>query len=353
MAAVAVSQAPVARQEEATDPYALRFLDLSESVFVAQRPNPVRSPVEGNSLVVIADHGVVVFDAGGVPRTARQTLGEIRRRTQAGVRMVVNSHAHLDHTGGNSLYRDAFPSLVIVGGRGTRDYMTGAFGDRFAYVREIAADPSDRQRRGEEQIAELERAGDERSVAIAERSKRYFRHDILRESEAFREVVIEPPDVTLEGELVLSGEPLIRIAHIGYGKSPGDLILELPEQAIVATGDILTHPIPLGFSRSSVSWLETLRALRALDADLYVPGHGELLEGTDYLDRVIALVGDLVAQIRASVAAGLDRDETLSTLDLSAHRARFTAGSHELDDLFDSWFLEPAGTRAFDEISGR
>ncbi len=338
--------------EHPDDPYRLEFVALAESVLIATRPSSIRSPVEGNSVVVLTSAGVVVFDAGGVPATARQTVREIRRHTDAPVRYLVNSHGHLDHTGGNQVYKEAFPSVEIIGGSGTRDYMMGEFGDRFAYAREISTDPSERQAEGEKQIAELQAKGDPASRAVAERLIRYYRDDILHESEALGEIEIVPPTSTLLGQLELAGaHPMVRIAHIGYGKTPGDLILELPAERIVATGDVLTHPIPLGFSRSPVRWLETLRALAALDAKRYVPGHGDVLEGTDYLKRVIALVEELLREVEVSINDGLDREETIEAVDFKRTRTGFTGGDPELEYLFDRWFREPAVGRAYDELA--
>ncbi len=333
------------------DPYELEFVDLTAEVFVSTRPESVRRPVEGNSVVVLTSRGVVVFDAGGVPRSARQTVAEIRRRTGAQVRYLINSHGHLDHTGGNQVWESAFPAVEILAGSGTRDYMMGKFGDRFAYVGEIATDPSERRAAGERQIAELQARGDPASLAVAERLVRYYRHDILRESEAFRELEITPPTSTLLGHLELDGaRPRVRISHLGYGKTPGDLVLDLPDEGIVATGDILTHPIPLGFSRSPVRWLATLRALAELDRERYVPGHGDVLEGTAYLRSVIALVEELLVDVETSIESGKSREQTIETVAFEESRAEFTGGDPELEYLFDRWFREPAVARAFDEL---
>ena len=46
----------------------------------------------------------------------------------------------------------------------------------------------------------------------------------------------------------------------------------------------------MGTSRP-VEWLASLKAMAALDADIFIPGHGEVVRGRDYLDLVIEILG--------------------------------------------------------------
>jgi len=77
------------------------------------RPAPVRTEVapgvylyqtapygvglDGNSIVVIGDDAVLVFDTNGTPAAAEAVLADIRRLTPRPVRYIVNSHWHWDH----------------------------------------------------------------------------------------------------------------------------------------------------------------------------------------------------------------------------------------------------------------
>jgi cyclase len=77
----------------------------------------------GNSVAVLTDEGVLVFDSGAVPDTASAILKEIRTLTQKPVRYLVNSHWHWDHWGGNQVFQAAFPDLQIVTHEKTREQM--------------------------------------------------------------------------------------------------------------------------------------------------------------------------------------------------------------------------------------
>jgi glyoxylase-like metal-dependent hydrolase (beta-lactamase superfamily II) len=53
--------------------------------------------LDGNSVAIVGDDGVLVFDANGTPAAARAVLGEIRKLTKLPVRYPVYSHWHWDH----------------------------------------------------------------------------------------------------------------------------------------------------------------------------------------------------------------------------------------------------------------
>ncbi|HMF44829.1 MAG TPA: MBL fold metallo-hydrolase, partial [Polyangia bacterium] len=81
--------------------------------------------LDGNSVAIVGDDGVLVFDANGTPAAARAVLAEIRKLTKLPVRYLVYSHWHWDHWYGAEVYADAFPGLVIVAHEKTRALMAG------------------------------------------------------------------------------------------------------------------------------------------------------------------------------------------------------------------------------------
>ncbi len=77
----------------------------------------------GNSIVIVNENDVLVFDTYTRPSTARTVLAEIRKITDKPVRYVVNSHHHPDHWSGNEVYAQAFPGLEIIASEQTRQFM--------------------------------------------------------------------------------------------------------------------------------------------------------------------------------------------------------------------------------------
>ena len=79
--------------------------------------------LSGNSVAILSDDGVLVFDSNATPQTAATVLAEIRKLTDKPVRYLVNSHWHWDHWGGNETYLAAFPGLQIITHEKTRELM--------------------------------------------------------------------------------------------------------------------------------------------------------------------------------------------------------------------------------------
>src|SRR6476646_6145414 len=60
-----------------------------------------------NAGFVVGSNGVLVVDTFQDAAPARDLLAEIRKITNLPIRFVVNTHYHLDHTGGNAVFAQA------------------------------------------------------------------------------------------------------------------------------------------------------------------------------------------------------------------------------------------------------
>src|SRR5258708_12843600 len=65
-----------------------------------------------NAVFVVGTNGVLVVDTFTEPDPARDLLAEIRKVTNLPIRFVVNTHYHLDHTGGNAVFADAGATIL-------------------------------------------------------------------------------------------------------------------------------------------------------------------------------------------------------------------------------------------------
>lgn len=101
--------------------------------------------------------------------------------------------------------------------------------------------------------------------------------------------------------------------HVASAHTSGDLIVYLPSQKIVFTGDIIADnsPYPIIHTEkngSSEGWIQTVEAIVALNANTFVPGHGAVHTKAD-IERRLASVKDRRSQIQALVAQGKSLDE--------------------------------------------
>jgi glyoxylase-like metal-dependent hydrolase (beta-lactamase superfamily II) len=85
-----------------------------------------------NAGFVIGDDGVLVVDSFFNLDAAKALVGEIHRLTPKPIRYVVNTHYHLDHTGGDQVLREA--GAIIIAHRNVRAWVrtnnVNLFGDR-------------------------------------------------------------------------------------------------------------------------------------------------------------------------------------------------------------------------------
>jgi glyoxylase-like metal-dependent hydrolase (beta-lactamase superfamily II) len=85
------------------------------------------------------------------------------------------------------------------------------------------------------------------------------------------------PTATFAEQLTLHlGGKEVQFLHLGSAHTAGDLIMWLPQQKIVATGDIVTAPIPLMPSPYTGEYVEVLGRIKALGFKTLVPGHGQV-----------------------------------------------------------------------------
>ncbi len=157
---------------------------------------------------------------------------------------VVNTHANGDHCWGNELVADA---RIVASAR---------------CAEEMAELPPSR-------LADLIKAAPAMGPA-----GRYLT-DIFGAFD-FGSVTLTPPNETFTGELEVSvGGRAVRLIEVGPAHTRGDVIVHLPGERVVFTGDILFnggHPIVWAGPISN--WVAACRLIADLDVDTVVPGHG-------------------------------------------------------------------------------
>src|SRR5262245_1290711 len=135
-----------------------------------------------------------------------------------------------------------------------------------------------------------------------------------------------PPDrlpsqvVTKEHETMNIDGVRLELYHLAPGHTSGDLVVYLPAQKVVATGDIIVgnraddNPnIHAEKNGSTAGWLTIVKGLASLDAETYVPGHGDLMTKAD-VQRKLTATTERRAKIAAMVKEGKSLDEIKAAL---------------------------------------
>jgi cyclase len=296
---------------------------------------PLAGNVQGNSIAIETDHDVLMFDSTLLPMTADRVLAQIRQLTTKPVRYLVNSHWHPDHSGGNAAYVAAFPGIEIIATALTRQMMDDT---QRVYVKTLEFE-SAQYTLELQKMLKRGRDGNGRPLPIAEMQRLRSQ---LREQDEFlaeyRKMHVNLPTVTFDNELALYHEGReFRMRRLP-GHTAGDLVLYLPSERILLTGDLLAYPVPYCADSHPGAWIASLETLSQLDAAIIVPGHGAAQHDQQYLHLVLSSLRTLQQEVQAALRRGLTLAETQKSIDMDAIRVRFTHDDSELNADFQGNF---------------
>lgn len=260
--------APLVGAQAAPDTLIKKDL-LADGVYLFRAPSALDKWTATNSVVIVNDDDVTVFDSNTRAATARKVIAEIRKITSKPVRTLINSHWHQDHWSGNAEYAKAYPGLRIIATTETRDYMkrmTNAF--------------------------------------FAEKLTGEFGAEV----QAVPHVL---PNMVYRDSLIFwSGGREFRLGSV-TGDATGSTVLYLPREQILVMGDVLVRPEsgdgPPPWTTNSYAitpWLNSLRRLQAVDARIIVPGQGEALRDNRYLSLTADLWASVIDQVHAILERG-------------------------------------------------
>ena len=284
-----------------------RFEAVAPGVYFVRYTVPM---FNSNSLVIVGEDDVIVVDSHITPATARQLVASIRQITDLPIGVLVNTHFHYDHAHGNQ----AFEGASIIGHEFTRMKMAGAPLEEKT-ITDYAGRIATRLESLQAQLAEVENAerqGVETQLAA-----------LQAHQATVDEVAPVAPNVTLNERITLyRGEREIQIVFLGRAHTGGDVVVYLPNERLVFTGDMmLGGPSWLGDGYVD-EWPRTLENLKALDFDLILPGHGGVVTDRALIGHVQDFYRELWAQVAASRGDGRSAEETAAAVDLSSFRDR-------------------------------
>ena len=270
--------------------------------------------VMSNATIIEGDRDVLVVDSHVTPGGAWALREELKAITTKPIRFVVNTHYHFDHSHGNQIYG---PGVEIIGHEFARQMIiAGKSVDSRAYHFFVGGVPNSIQAL-EQRLAAAADAKERASISA--------QLDVQRNHLAGTEAVTPtPPTMTLTHTMTVHrGGREIRVLHLGRGHTAGDVIIHLPKERIIATGDLLVENTSYLGDAYFTEWIETIEAVKKLDFDTVLPGHGRAFTGKAKLDHWQAYLRDFWAQAQKLHAAGVPAEEAATQVDLRSHAANY------------------------------
>lgn len=324
---------------------------LAEGVYAVVRKEPAGFMVDANNVFIINDDDVVVVDSNGAPSITKEVLAALRKLTNKPVKYVINTHWHDDHIRGNQVYRDAFPGVEFIGHQTMRAYLPaqGAINRKqflegapqFLEVLKSAL-AKNKSLTGADLSLE-ERVSHSSDIRLAEL--------VLSEGAAAQTIL---PTITVTDRLTLSrGDRVIDVLHLGAGHTAADIVVHLPKERILVTGDLVVWPVPLvGDPQSHIGeWSATLDKLIALNPNTIVPGHGPVLHDVSYLKTLAAMFASISRQTSAAESRGETLEQTRKSVKLEEFQKTLAGESPVRRLLFNNYVSSPAVAAGFREAS--
>jgi glyoxylase-like metal-dependent hydrolase (beta-lactamase superfamily II) len=242
-----------------------------------------------NSGFVARDGGLVVDTMWDLPRT-RNLIDLYATVSRAPARRLVNTHHNGDHCWGNQLFAET--GAEIIGHRLCAEYFT-------------------REASPEMFVALCEAPDVAPPLDGFARSLRAF---------DFHDIVLTPPTTLIDDDTVidLDGTPA-HLLYVGPAHTPGDVVVHLPDDGIVFTGDILFHRCtPIGWEGTFANWIAALERIEALEPAIVVPGHGPLAD-VDGLRGQREYLEYVLVETRESFDLGRSTLEAAEHIDLGPY----------------------------------
>jgi len=263
---------------------AFEFELVTEDIYQARGTGNLS--VGSNAAIIINEEDVLLVDSHISPVAAAALIDELGSITDKPVKYVVNTHFHFDHAHGNQIYPQ---DIEVIGHEFTREMLTnqGSIGRTYTNFKEILA----------EQPGFLE--GQEGLIPT-------------------------PPNVTLSERMALfRGEREIQLLFFGRGHTGGDIVVHLPQERILITGDLLLPRIPYIGDGFPSDWVNTLEELKTLDFDIIVPGHGAPFSDLAKIDHLQSYLTDLWDRTSDAYSQGLTAEQAAERIDLTDHSSDY------------------------------
>ncbi len=218
---------------------------------------------------VVTREGVVMIDTPQYPVDALRWRDEIAQ--YGPVRYIIYTEPHADHWSGGGFFTG-----TGIGHEGARETILAATVQQFK---------------------ERLKAGSPESLPLVP-ADFHFR----------------PPTVTLSQRLTfyLGDHTFQLINHPGH--TPSQVAVYIPEERVAFTSDNIFHKVKTYLQAAlPYEWLDSLKRLEDLDADVLVPGHGTICDKS-YLPEQAAIIRGWIDAVTTAIKQGMSLEEAQEKL---------------------------------------
>jgi glyoxylase-like metal-dependent hydrolase (beta-lactamase superfamily II) len=240
-----------------------RLDKITDGVYLAVPNAPAADAA--NIPVIVSNDDAILVGTHFFPANARALIEQVRTATGKTVRYIVNTHYHAVPTAAGQTFP---PGIEVIGHELAR--------------KTLLTDSAGRPRPSGSTVA--------------------------------------PPTLGMTTRLVLYRDNReIRIVYVGRGHSDNDLLVLLPRERIICTGDLLVPGLPDMSEGIITEWISTLELLKLQDFDTVLPARGAPFKGKQKIDALQSYLRDVLNQTTDLLNKGMSIDEAARRVDLTSH----------------------------------
>ena len=277
---------------------------VSPRVYTA---TPLRSNrVSATSTIIVGNSFLTVVESQVDEPVARALIHQIRKSvSKLPIKYLILTHHHLDHTLGTGAFVRENAQISIIAHPYVRKKLQDTFQqDKQAWIKVIQSLAASVQQNSVGFTAE----NNKRQVQLAQRGFATYIQELNQSH-------LVLPNLLVKEELeVVDGDFAYQIQNIGMGHSPGDIIIRIPSQKVVVTGDLIHDFEPLFPDANPDNWIQTLNKLEQIDFEFLIGGHGRVQRGKNVLRSWRAYLQELVDKVQKAQLAGETLEHTQQQL---------------------------------------
>ncbi len=219
---------------------------------------------------VVTSEGVVMIDAPQMPLDAIKWRDEIAKHGP--VRYLITTEPHGDHFTGNYFFEG-----TVVAHEGTREAILAASAEQFK---------ENLKQTAPENLSLMEGFG------------------------------YRPPTITFSQQLTLYiGKHTFQLINLP-GHTPYEVAVYIPEEKVVFTSDNVFHKVQTWLQQAlPYEWLDSLKRIQEMEADVLVPGHGSLCDRS-YIPEQSAFIQLWIDTVAAAIKQGMSLEEAQDSISL-------------------------------------
>jgi glyoxylase-like metal-dependent hydrolase (beta-lactamase superfamily II) len=212
------------------------------------------SQPDGNTIVFTAPRGLIVIDTGRHPEHTNAIL-DFAKESKRPVAAVINTHWHLDHIGGNALVRRTYPNVRVYASSAFAEARTGFLANYRKQLEEAISTSKDPEQTKAWQA----------EIGLIDSG------DALAPDEV----------ITKSGTRDIAGRKL-QIGLETRAATAGDVWVFDPSTRVLASGDLVTVPVPFLDTACPSGWSTALDHVAAVNFKTLIPGHGAPMTRADF-----------------------------------------------------------------------